>query len=331
MKLSLPFFYLLVFYFSARPWKNGAISILEKGMSLLLYVVDGSCDEGVAYGSYTSRGITQYIYLARRHLNIDHTSHPWLKEHFWFYFATTMPGYQRSVGIADSNHNWFYGPESQLVFLDAFVLKNGYGNWLADRIRSVKPKNPPLARSSSQRWATLHTEFIFYDATIKSVIPVLPNNSSTHIFSDWGVATYGGGQYLKKGNTFLSFKSSALNGEWVADVVNHKLMSHFIKGWENFNAGHEHPDQNSFVFAPNGRYFITEALYASKHTYLDNTLTFAPSPDTKCNEPWEGQIGECFKWLKFKDVVPVPRGKIVTATSTNGYVFFAGDAADSYR
>ena len=298
-------------------------------MSLLSFVIDGSCDEGVAYGSYTSRGITQYVYLAKKHFGIDHTNHPWLKEHFWFYFATTMPGYQRSVGIADSSHNWFYGPESQLVFLDAFVMKNGYGNWLADRIRTAKPKNPPLSKAGSQKWTTVHTEFIFYDASIKSVKPVPPSNSSIHIFSDWGVATHGGGQYLKKSNTFLSFKSAALNGEWVADIVDYNLMSHFIKRWDNFNAGHEHPDQNSFVFAPNGRYFITEALYASKHSYLDNTLTFAPST-SECNQPWEGQIGECYKWLKYKEI-PVPRGKIVAAASTNGYVYFAGDAVHAYR
>ena len=299
-------------------------------MFLFSYVIDGSCDEGVAYGSYTSRGITQYVFLALKHFGIDHTKNRWLREHFWFFFATTMPGYQRSVGIADSNHNWFYGPESQLVFLDAFVMKNGYGNWLADRIRNAKPKNPPLARAGSQKWSTIHTEFIFYDASIKSVKPVLPSNSSMHFFSDWGVVTYGGGQYLRKGNTFLSFKSGALNGEAVSDIVDYKLLSKFIRGWENFNAGHEHPDQNSFVFAPNGRYFITEALYSDKLTHLNNVLLFAPS-NSLCNQPWEGQAGECFKWLKYKDYSPVPRGEIITASLTDGIVHIAGEAVKAYR
>ena len=299
-------------------------------MLLFSHIIDGTCDEGVAYGSYTSRGITQYVYLAKKHFNIDHTKSPWLKEHFWFFFATTMPGYQRSVGIGDSNHNWFYGPESQLVFLDAFVMRNGYGNWLADKIRSAKPKNPPLARSPSHKWSTVHTEFIFYDPTIKAMQPILPSNSSLHVFSDWGVATYGGGQSLKKGNTFLSFKSAALNGEAVADIVDHKLLSHFIRGWENFNAGHEHPDQNSFVFAPNGRYFITEELYAEKQTKLNNALTFSPS-DYNCNQPWEGQVGECPKWLAYKEKSPVPRGKITAASVTKGFVYLAGDAVNAYR
>uniref|UniRef100_H2ZMX0 Sulfotransferase domain-containing protein n=1 Tax=Ciona savignyi TaxID=51511 RepID=H2ZMX0_CIOSA len=313
-----------------RLWRETAITMFEKAMSILEVVVDGSIDEGVAYGSYTSRGLSQYIFMAQRHFHKDHSQHSWLQQHFWFYFATALPGFQRTVGIADSNHNWFYGPESQLVFLDAFVMRNGYGNWLADRIRSAKPKNPPLARSMSQKWATVHTEFIFYDATLKSTQPVLPSNSSCHIFSDWGVVTYGGGQYLKRGNTFLSFKSGPIHGEAVSDIVEHRWFPNLDPGWTNFNPGHEHPDQNSFVFAPNGRYFITEALYAPKYSDLNNIVTFSPSEGSKCNSPWEGQIGECGKWLEYKKI-PAPRGKIVTVTTSGEMIHMAGEAVGAYR
>ncbi|XP_002130087.2 dermatan-sulfate epimerase-like protein [Ciona intestinalis] len=316
---------------SAKHWKGVAISMFEKALSILEVVVDGTSDEGVAYGSYTSRGLTQYIFMALRHFDTDHTQNSWLRQHFWFFFATTMPGFQRTVGIADSNHNWFYGPESQLVFLDAFVLRNGNGNWLADRIRSAKPKNPPLARSMSQKWSTVHTEFIFYDASLKSSRPVLPSNSSYHIFSDWGVVTYGGGQYMKKGNTFLSFKSGPIHGEAVSDIVENSWFPGLSPGWANFNPGHEHPDQNSFVFAPNGRYFITEALYAPKYSDLNNIVTFSPSPDSKCNSPWEGQVGECGKWLDYKHQIPASRGKIATVTTSGDMIHIAGEAVDAYR
>ena len=317
--------------FTAAPWKNAAVYLLDKAMHIFSYVTDGSIDEGVAYGSYTSKGITQYIYLALRHFGKDHTNNPWLRQQFWFYFATVMPGYQRTVGIADSNHNWFYGPESQLVFLDAYVMRNGYGNWLADRVRSATPKNPPLARSMSQKWSCTHTEFIFYDPSLKAVRPVFPTNSSLHVFHDWGVVTYGGGQYLKRGNTFLSFKSGALNGEAVSEIVEQHLLPDLQPGWYNFNPGHEHPDQNSFVFAPNGRYFITEALYSDKLTNLNNVLVFAPSDTSQCNQPWEGQAGECSKWIKFKNLLPVPRGKVVTATLSGKMLHVAGESVGAYR
>lgn len=70
-------------------------------------------------------------------------------------------GFQRTVAIADSNYNWFYGPESQLVFLDKFVMRNGSGNWLADQIRKNRVVEGPGTPSKGQRWCTLHTEFLW--------------------------------------------------------------------------------------------------------------------------------------------------------------------------
>lgn len=85
---------------------------------------------------------------------------------FYIYLNSVKPltpGFQRTVAIADSNYNWFYGPESQLVFLDKFVMRNGSGNWLADQIRRNRVVEGPGTPSKGQRWCTLHTEFLWYD------------------------------------------------------------------------------------------------------------------------------------------------------------------------
>lgn len=74
---------------------------------------------------------------------------------------TILPGFQRTVAIADSNYNWFYGPESQLVFLDRYVMRNGSGNWLADLIHQNRVMEGPGQAGKGQRWCTLHTEFIW--------------------------------------------------------------------------------------------------------------------------------------------------------------------------
>lgn len=76
--------------------------------------------------------------------------------------STVSPGFQRTVAIADSNYNWFYGPESQLVFLDRYVLRNGSGNWLADLIHQNRVMEGPGQAGKGQRWCTLHTEFIWW-------------------------------------------------------------------------------------------------------------------------------------------------------------------------
>lgn len=311
-------------------WKQVAVNYMEKTMFLLNHIVDGSLDEGVAYGSYTAKSITQYIFLASRHFEIDNKNNNWLRAHFMFYYATVLPGFQRTVGIADSNYNWFYGPESQLVFLDAFVLRNGSGNWLAQQIRKSRPKDGPMMPSVAQRWATLHTEFIWYDAELASQPPPDFGKADMHVFSNWGVVTYGAGLPQGQDNTFVSFKSGKLGGRAVYDIVHAKPYS-WVDGWTNFNPGHEHPDQNSFTFAPNGQVFVSEALYGPKYSYLNNVLVFAPSPTSQCNAPWEGQLGECSKWLKWGEKeVGDSAGEVIAASSHQDTMFVSGEAVSAY-
>lgn len=311
-------------------WKQLAVNYMEKTMFLLSHIVDGSLDEGVAYGSYSSKSITQYVFLAGRHFGIDNKNNNWLRGHFMFYYATVLPGFQRTVGIADSNYNWFYGPESQLVFLDAFVLRNGSGNWLAQEIRKHRPKDAPMMPSVAQGWATLHTEFVWYDAKLSPKPPVGFGKASMHRFSNWGVVTYGAALPYATDNTFVSFKSGKLGGRAVFDIVHDKPYS-WIDGWNNFNPGHEHPDQNSFTFAPNGQVFVAEALYGPKYSYLNNVLVFAPSPTSQCNKPWEGQLGECSKWLKFREEeVGDSAGEVIAASSHEDMLFVSGEAVSAY-
>ncbi|KAI3354871.1 hypothetical protein L3Q82_004669 [Scortum barcoo] len=269
-------------------WKQVSVNYMEKTMFLLNHVVDGSLDEGVAYGSYTAKSITQYVFLAQRHFSIDNLQNNWLRGHFWFYYATLLPGFQRTVGIADSNYNWFYGPESQLVFLDTFVMRNGTGNWLAQQIRKHRPKDGPMGQSISHRpsaWATLHTEYIWYNNHLTPQPPHDFGKARMHIFTNWGVVTYGAGLPNGQSNTFVSFKSGKLGGRAVYDIVHDKPYS-WVEGWNSFNPGHEHPDQNSFTFAPNG------------------------------------QLGECAKWLRWTDEgVGDARGEVIVASSHGDTMF----------
>ncbi|XP_071958660.1 dermatan-sulfate epimerase-like protein [Antedon mediterranea] len=314
-------------------WTEHARIMIEKTMSLLNHIVDGSLDEGVAYGGYTSRSITQYIYLSKRHFQIDHSEDPWIQSHFNFYYNTILPDFQRTIGIADSNSNWFYGPESQLVFLDTFVMRNGHGNWLAKEIRKHRSKDPKskLMPSNSQCWCTLHTEYIWYDATIKSQPPENNGKPHLHVFSDWGVATYSSLSASKHTNTFVGFKSGKLHGRAIFDVVERGMYKSWVRGWRSFNPGHEHPDQNMFVFEPKGKPFITDALYGPKYSYLNNVLSFSPSSTSECFQPWEGQLGECSKWLQWKkDSMASYGGEIISSNFDNGMVLLSGEAVNSY-
>ncbi|XP_058547829.1 dermatan-sulfate epimerase-like protein [Neofelis nebulosa] len=314
----------------ANIWKQVVVDVMEKTMFLLNHIVDGSLDEGVAYGSYTAKSVTQYVFLAQRHFSINNLDNNWLKMHFWFYYATLLPGFQRTVGIADSNYNWFYGPESQLVFLDKFILKNGAGNWLAQQIRRHRPKDGPMVPSTAQRWSTLHTEYIWYDPQLTPQPPAEYGTVKMHTFPNWGVVTYGAGLPNTQANTFVSFKSGKLGGRAVYDIVHFQPYS-WIDGWRSFNPGHEHPDQNSFTFAPNGQVFVSEALYGPKLSHLNNVLVFAPSPTSQCNQPWEGQLGECGQWLRWTgEEVGDAAGEIITASQHGEMIFVSGEAVSAY-
>ncbi|XP_067339205.1 dermatan-sulfate epimerase isoform X2 [Channa argus] len=315
-------------------WTKQVLSIMEKSMVLLQDVTDGSLYEGVAYGTYTSRSLFQYMFLVQRHFAISHFDHPWLLKHFAFLYRTILPGFQRTVAIADSNYNWFYGPESQLVFLDRYVLRNGSGNWLANLIHQNRVMEGAGQPGKGQRWCTLHTEFLWYDP---SLIPKPPSDFGTsklHYFEDWGVVTYGSALPADTNRTFVSFKSGKLGGRAIFDIVHKNKYKEWIKGWRNFNAGHEHPDQNTFTFAPNGVPFITEALYGPKYTLLNNAVLFGSAVSGSCFKPWAGQVTEACdsKWLKYKmGLAGDAQGKVEAAMEREGMVFIRGEGHSAYN
>lgn len=103
-------------------------------------------------------------------------------------------------------------------------MRNGRGNWLASKIRKIRD-HPAMRSTPSQRYCTLHTEFLFYDPSIPENQPPNASTPQLHIFNDWGVATYGGGVLDRddQRSTFLSFKLSVLHhGKAVNQIVRKK-------------------------------------------------------------------------------------------------------------
>ncbi|XP_062980827.1 dermatan-sulfate epimerase-like [Elgaria multicarinata webbii] len=213
-------------------------------------------------------------------------------------------------------------------------MRNGSGNWLADQIRRNRVLEGPGTPSKGQRWCTLHTEFLWYDPSLGFVPPPDYEIPKLHYFEDWGVVTYGSALPAEINRPFLSFKSGKLGGRAIYDIVHRNKYKDWIKGWRNFNAGHEHPDQNSFTFAPNGVPFITEALYGPKYTFLNNVLMFSPAVSKSCFYPWEGQVTEdcSSKWLKYKhDLAADCQGRVVAAMERSGIIFIRGEGVGAYN
>ncbi len=211
------------------------------------------------------RSALKYIYFSKRHFDCDvHMQNPWLEQHFALLYSTIQPGFNYTVGMADSSQLYTWGPESQLYFLDSYVLKNGSGNWLAQVINNRTTK--------SSRWINpLLTDFVFYNPEYTAVPPNGFDKPHHHTFQDWSVTTYRSDGFLNNG-TFAAFKSGALRGEYMHNLS--KVYPEFIR---LTNPGHEHPDQNSFVLTFHGKSFITDGFYGAKLTRTNNVHMFYPS------------------------------------------------------
>ncbi|XP_065190993.1 dermatan-sulfate epimerase-like [Sycon ciliatum] len=312
----------------APRWRHRATELYFQNMQVLALVVDGSLNEAVTYGSYTSWSVTQLAFLLRRRVHLDTLSNPWFAKHLDFLRFTILPGFRETLGIGDSSTTWFFGPESQLHFLDRFVLRTGEANWLASRVREKRENKGRLVQAKAHRWTSLHTELVWSDPMLGET--PLSTTPELHVFSDWGVAVYGGG--TRDGQTFVSLKCSVPNGRAQYRLAQENSWP-FIKGFRSFNPGHEHPDQGSFIFYPNGRPFITDALYGPKLAHLNNVLAFSPSSGKlDCTYPLQGQLGSnCDKWFDYRDPETFKmQADIVSAAQDHGMVMMLGEYSGSY-
>ena len=317
----------------AHEWARMTIAHLNISMKFHNLIVDGSNSEGVSYSTYTTRSMTMFLNLIDRHYQTNAYASNWLAEYVNFLYHTYI-AYRETVGIGDSYTVWWYGPESMLVFIDKYVLRNGKGNWLAARIRENRPAvgvKTPYSPTINQRCSTYHTEFLWYDETLGETDPNPTRKPQLALFSDWGVVTYGGG--LPPGQTFFSFKCGMMHGRTVNRAVKERnVFPQYVEGWKSFNPGHEHPDQGSFTFWPRGEPFVTDDYYNSKFTFLNNGIMFGPSPTAKCFPPYEGQLGECHKWLDYMSPdLQYATADIRGAYLEEGFAYVSGEFKGAYR
>jgi hypothetical protein len=302
-------------------WQEKSINALNATMEFLKLVVDGSFQEGVSYGTYTMRSLTQFMFISERHFARNYRTNNWLRKHFDFLLYTIIPGFQLTVGFADSNPNWAYGPESQLEFLESYLHTDGRAKWLSNEIKSHRVNKVNYINRRDYK-SQVHTEFLFLNSSLK---PKRASEVKLHVFSDWGVLTYGGG--IPDPHVFLSFKCSHLHGRAI-NLLRPSLNFNTQRG---FVPGHEQPDQGSFVFVTKDQAVITEPRYAPKYTYLQNTLMFGPS-NKGCTRPYLGQLGECKMWFnhKFDSRTWGARGELVGYSRENDVIFMSGDMTQVY-
>lgn len=326
----------------AKDWIKQCVSNTARVMEIRALIKDGSTNEGIMYGTYGSHALFATLELLRQHKLADHFDNPWLTQHFNFLLHGSLPGFQRTVGIADSHGSYGHGPRHLLYFLDR-VTHDGRPTWVAQRIEEALGQRQPYGKPEG---STLLFEFMWHDPNIEPKPINRGTSPGFHFFEDWGVVTFRRG--WTRDDTFFSFKAGDPAGEaaW-------RLILEGDKRLASTNVSHSHPDAGSFSFYPGGQDFIAGALYPKpKRTALSNTYTFTPSfpmappiPEAAIARLWDpnkiaqigrldeiGQSGEWGQWMgPIKQLIKLrPNADVVAAVKSGDAVFVSGEIAEAY-
>ena len=188
----------------SHTWKKWVTEAMLHALNgPLLVTLDGSTTRSAFQTNKISHHLSLFAALAQRHGIYDLKKHPWLRQHLDFFQHALLPGYQRVVSYSQPDGVYLDGLESQLHFLDRFILRDGKASWLARQVRKSRTLRSVENREQDDSLHLL-TELLWRDPAIEERFFSMTNFPKLHVFSTWGVATYGGG--LPSGHAFLSMK-----------------------------------------------------------------------------------------------------------------------------
>lgn len=308
---------------------------IEYTIKLLEGVIDGSNSESAASNFAFSNCITNYVFLQKRHFSYTYNLHnAWLSNHYEFIYDVILPSKAGLLGISNPSISWQNGPESQLVFLDSFVIKRGFSNWLADIIRKERLKNQRIPLIVG----TIFTEYLWYNASIPNKKPKYYDSVRLKLYFDWGVVVYRSDKSFDKASEFVSFQSFPLQSHLLTHLSNTpKFM--LWNDWRKHRPVIEHSNQNSFsIFMNNINMISPGGISGKKSTQFDNAPLFKYAgkgklyaSEASCNHPWVGQRGDCGSWsaLRYQDLKPMD-AFVVSFQNVKKYTFISGEAGGSY-
>jgi len=281
------------------PWFSRAEEIMNTTMDVL--GDDGYNLEGYPYMEYGVEYLLRYMDLSRKFFGTNMYETEWFKKNVYNYIYLSLPmnswrSGNRVVNIGDGPREDWYGPDTHLRKYAA-EYKNGYAQWLANRIDERNLDN------KSSQWLNL----IWYDPSVE----------------EKGISDL---------DTFYHFKDMDVvvaRSEWSGDESMVVFKSGPYIGHEAFEknpgigwgAGHVHPDAGHFIVYGNGEWLLRDDGYAQKYTSHHNTLLVNG----------KGQVGEGAMW--FDEVAAQQAGAtahIKKAESTSEMDYMVGDATLAY-
>lgn len=262
---------------------------------------DGGWHEGIPYTGYSLEYILKFLDLSASLLGEDFFQRSsYLKNVASFRLYGSIPAdywldsKSTIMTFGDCPRMDYYGPDYLLRKL-ASEYKDGYAQWLADKMDSCEVTKPEA----------FFLNLLWMDAGIKPLPPVALK--TFRHFKDLDIV------YMRSrwdGKESLSmFKCGP-------------PLGHYATSWYKYDpcAGHTHPDVGAFQIFSHGDWLISDDGYAYKRTQYQNTLVVNG----------KGQIGEG-TWFNGKLYLGThEHPKIVYAKSNKDYDYVIGNAKPAY-
>lgn len=295
----------------ATTWSARAVENFRAVMSLL--PEDGSDYEGVVYWCYGVVWLQIACDLIQQQTGLDlHTD--FLRNTFYYRLYMSAPNLIDTADYGDC-HDRRSAHSAAMTYRFAGAFRDGHAQWLAEYFERTgeweREGREGLLRPGILPQAFL--EFLWYDPAVEPTpIHDLP---TTRVFPDVGLVCTRSSWDADA--TFLVFKCGAPSGNkaWtLGQALNRRL------GWQTVNAGHNHPDENSFVLVRGHDYLAVDEGYSqAKQTRHHNTVLV----------DGQGQYHEG-SYNCFRELGPEWAGKLDDWFIGDGIMYTRGEAAGAY-
>jgi len=244
----------------ASEWLASAESNFKNVM--LLLSPDGASPEGVGYWGYGMESLLRYYLGTARIYGLDRLrDSDYFRNAARFRLHMALPGFRQIANYADSPLYDWHGP-GFILRAHSSVYKNGLGNWLANKVDTVKD---PDAKFWLERPQSSWLDLLVFD---ENVTPVGPQKMEPYAYFD-NMGILVSRDSWDNGKFWSFFKAGPSQG------LNAYRLNYYT-------GGHPHPDSgqysiwwaNKWLVVDDGRIFI-------RRTRNHNVLVF--------NE--QGQLG----------------------------------------
>lgn len=281
---------------------------------LALLPEDGSDAEGVVYWRYGVPWLAIYLDVLESAEGIDlFPASDFLRNTFWYRLYQAAPGLEEIVNHGDC-HDRRSGHSVALYYKLAAKYRIPAAQWLAEHVAQrlfwreayesgVRPGIMPEA----------FLELLWYDPEQPAEpIDGLP---LARFFPDLGLLSARTG--WDPTATLLSFKASPGGGHkaWATSHAHRR-----DRGWDTLNAGHHHPDANSFVMLSGGAFLAVDDGYANRKRAAGHNLVLVDG---------RGFVNED-RYHVYKDLPERHTAQVSRVVTGHGWAAALGESAAMY-